>query len=71
MMIKISLQAKMTYKIIYTSDLHGNESLYGGLLSKAEVEGVNAVVIGATCAQKATAPLGIKSAGKNISSKNF
>ncbi|MBI3027494.1 metallophosphoesterase [Candidatus Woesearchaeota archaeon] len=36
----------MTFKLIYTADLHGNEELYKRLLKKAEDEECNAVVIG-------------------------
>ena len=36
----------MSYKIIYTADLHGNESFYKKLLNKAEDENVDAIVIG-------------------------
>ena len=36
--------AKM--KLIYTADLHGNEGFYRELLKKAEIEKVNAVVLG-------------------------
>ena len=34
------------FKLIYTADLHGNESFYKKLLKKAEQENVDAVVIG-------------------------
>ena len=34
------------FKLIYTADLHGNESFYKRLLKKAEDENVSAVVIG-------------------------
>ena len=34
------------FKLLYTADLHGNESFYKRLLKKAEDEKVNAVVIG-------------------------
>ena len=36
----------MTFKIIYTADLHGNEEFYRRLLKKAEDEQCGAVVIG-------------------------
>ncbi|MBS3113633.1 metallophosphoesterase [Candidatus Woesearchaeota archaeon] len=36
----------MTFKLIYTADLHGNEEFYKRLLKKAENENVNAIVIG-------------------------
>lgn len=36
----------MTFKIIYTADLHGNEAFYKRLLKKAEEDNINAVVIG-------------------------
>ena len=34
------------FKLIYTSDLHGNEEFYKRLLRKAEEENINAIVIG-------------------------
>lgn len=36
----------MSFKLIYSADLHGNESFYKRLLKKAEDENCNAVVIG-------------------------
>ena len=36
----------MSFKLIYTSDLHGNEQFYIRLLKKAKEENVGAVVIG-------------------------
>ncbi len=36
----------MSCKILYTSDLHGNEPFYIRLLKKAEEENANAVVMG-------------------------
>ena len=36
----------MTFKLIYTADLHGNEEFYKRLLKKAEDENIDAIVIG-------------------------
>ena len=36
----------MTFRLIFTADLHGNESFYRRLLKKAEEEKLNAIVIG-------------------------
>ena len=36
----------MTFNLIYTADLHGNEKFYKRLLEKAEDENVNAIAIG-------------------------
>lgn len=36
----------MTFKLLYTSDLHGNEEFYKRLLKKAEDKDINAVAIG-------------------------
>lgn len=36
----------MSFKLLYTADLHGNESFYKRLLRKAEEENCNAIVIG-------------------------
>ncbi len=36
----------MTFKLIYTADLHGNSEFYKRLLNKAEDEKVDAIVIG-------------------------
>lgn len=41
-----SILIKMTFKLIYTADLHGNEEFYRKLLKKAEESDCNAVVIG-------------------------
>ena len=37
---------KMTFKILYASDLHGNEDLYNRLIEKAEEKDIKAVVLG-------------------------
>lgn len=36
----------MTFKLIYSSDLHGNKEFYKRLLKKAEDENCNAIVVG-------------------------
>ena len=36
----------MTFNLIYTADLHGNEAFYKRLLKKVEDENLDAVVIG-------------------------
>jgi len=36
----------MTFKLLYTADLHGNEAFYKRLLKKAEDKNVDAIVIG-------------------------
>ena len=36
----------MTFKLIYTADLHGNEEFYKRLLRKAESENADAIIIG-------------------------
>ena len=45
-MVWVGNQLKMSFKLIYTADLHGNEEFYKRLLKKAEEENINAVVIG-------------------------